>query len=408
LRKIAVSFLVSFLVIFMLGVFTPKPEAFAGPKVLKMAAIGPMSGPAAPYGIPIKYGAQMAVKEINDAGGINVGGQKYIIELISIDDRGTADGGRAAGRKAVYDQGIKYIIGSSSGPATVAMQEITDPAKVFTFSTTWVDAVTSPDKPYSLAYLFTSVWLYPALYKSLAESHPEWKKVAMINSSTRPDIGRDCKVGIAYGGQELIIEKVVTDATQDFTPVLTAILAKNPDIIDTAGVPPLGQALIAKQARMLGYKGPLATAMNVPVFALWKIAGKEAFNNYWSGASIDPTVPDPRLPGAHEYYLKWLKFYPDTDFMMPSILFYDMPYIYKAAIEKAESIDTTKVMKVMEKMYFDLILGRSRLTGDWFFGTNRRLAAPAVIAVIQDGIPRTQKIYSVVEADKLARKAWGK
>jgi len=160
----------------MLGAFTPKPEALAGPKALKMAAIGPMSGPAAPYGIPIKYGAQMAVKEINDAGGINVGGQKYIIELISIDDRGTADGGRAAGRKAVYDQGIKYIIGSSSGPATVAMQEITDPAKVFTFSTTWVDAVTSPDKPYSLAYLFTSVWLYPALYKSLAESHPEWKK----------------------------------------------------------------------------------------------------------------------------------------------------------------------------------------------------------------------------------------
>ena len=94
--------------------------------------------------------------------------------------------------------------------------------------------------------------------------------------------------------------------------------------------------------------------------------------------------------------------------MMPSILFYDMPYIYKAAIEKAQSIDTTKVMKVMEKMYFNLIFGRSRLTGDWFFGTNRRLAAPAVIAVIQDGIPRTQKIYPVDEADKLARKAWGK
>jgi branched-chain amino acid transport system substrate-binding protein len=373
-----------------------------------MAAIGPMSGPAAAYGIPIEYGARIAAKEINDAGGIDVRGQKYTIEIIAIDDKGTADGGRAAGRKAVYDEGISYIIGSSSAPATIPLQEITDPAKVFTLSTPWTDQATSPDKPYSLGYLFTSVWLYPGLYNYFAESHPEWKRVAIINSSTRPDIGRDCKVGIKYGGQEVIMERVVTDDTMDFTPVLTAILAEKPDMIDTAGVGPLGQALIAKQVRGLGYKGPLCTAMNVPVFATWQIAGKGVFNDYWSGCSLDPTVLDPKMPAVHEYYLKWPKFYPDKDFMLPSTLYYDMPYVYKQAIEKAKSIDTTKVMQAMEKMDFHLMFGTSRLAGDWYFGINRRLAAPAFIAVIKDEIPRTQYVYGVDDIDRLARKAWGK
>jgi branched-chain amino acid transport system substrate-binding protein len=256
MRKIVVTFSVLCLVIFMLAACAPKAEVPSGPQVLKMAAIAPISGPSAAYGIPAEYGARIAVTEINNAGGIDVKGQKYTIELSAIDDKGTSEGGRAAGKIAVYDQGIKYIIGSTTSRSAIGLQEVTDPAKVFTFATGWDDVLTSPDKPYSLSYLFTSVWLYPCLYKYFADSHPEWKRIAMINSSTAPDIGRDCKVGIKYGGQELIMEKVVTPDMQDFTPVLTAILAEKPDMIDTAGVAPLGQALIDKQSRELGYKGP--------------------------------------------------------------------------------------------------------------------------------------------------------
>ncbi|MDD4860959.1 MAG: ABC transporter substrate-binding protein, partial [Smithellaceae bacterium] len=48
---------------------------------------GPLSGPAAEYGQDILYGVDMAVNEINAAGGISVGGKKYTFKLLKLDDR---------------------------------------------------------------------------------------------------------------------------------------------------------------------------------------------------------------------------------------------------------------------------------------------------------------------------------
>ncbi len=54
--------------------------------VFKIGGIGPLTGDAASYGISVKQGAQVAVDEINEAGGVN--GMK--LELIFEDDEGTA------------------------------------------------------------------------------------------------------------------------------------------------------------------------------------------------------------------------------------------------------------------------------------------------------------------------------
>ena len=48
---------------------------------------GPLSGPAAEYGQDILYGVEMAVKEINAAGGVSVNGNKYTMKLLRADDR---------------------------------------------------------------------------------------------------------------------------------------------------------------------------------------------------------------------------------------------------------------------------------------------------------------------------------
>lgn len=46
---------------------------------------GPLSGPAAEYGQDILYGVEMAVKELNAAGGITVQGKKYTFRLDKLD-----------------------------------------------------------------------------------------------------------------------------------------------------------------------------------------------------------------------------------------------------------------------------------------------------------------------------------
>jgi branched-chain amino acid transport system substrate-binding protein len=48
---------------------------------------GPLSGPAAEYGQDILSGVDMAVKDVNAAGGMMVGGKKYTFKLEKLDDR---------------------------------------------------------------------------------------------------------------------------------------------------------------------------------------------------------------------------------------------------------------------------------------------------------------------------------
>ena len=55
---------------------------------ITLGVIGPMTGSLAVYGTHIENGVELAVEQINAAGGVNVGGQMYEIALNSKDDQG--------------------------------------------------------------------------------------------------------------------------------------------------------------------------------------------------------------------------------------------------------------------------------------------------------------------------------
>ena len=61
-------------------------EATADGEVFTIAGIGPMTGDAASYGISVKQGAEVAINEINAAGGVQVGDTTYTLNLIFEDD----------------------------------------------------------------------------------------------------------------------------------------------------------------------------------------------------------------------------------------------------------------------------------------------------------------------------------
>jgi len=53
---------------------------------IKLAITGPFSGGSAPMGASMRDGAKLAIQQINDAGGVEVGGKKLKIETIERDD----------------------------------------------------------------------------------------------------------------------------------------------------------------------------------------------------------------------------------------------------------------------------------------------------------------------------------
>ena len=123
---------------------TPGPEtepAETDAGTLKIGVIGPMTGGAALYGNAVKYGAQLAVDEINAAGGIN--GMK--VELNVQDD--THDAEKAVNAyNTLKDWGMQILVGTVTSTPCIAVQELCAQDNMFllTPSATAVESIASP------------------------------------------------------------------------------------------------------------------------------------------------------------------------------------------------------------------------------------------------------------------------
>ena len=79
------------------------------PDVVRIGVAQPLSNGLAPLGQDMVNGAQLAIREINDAGGVNVRGKQVKLELVTADDKGTNEAGDAAAHRLV-DAGVEVAI----------------------------------------------------------------------------------------------------------------------------------------------------------------------------------------------------------------------------------------------------------------------------------------------------------
>lgn len=120
---------------------TTEPAETDAAGTLKIGVIGPMTGGAALYGNAVKYGAQLAVQEINAAGGIN--GMQ--VELNVQDD--THDAEKAVNAyNTLKDWGMQILVGTVTSTPCIAVQELCAQDNMFllTPSATAVESIASP------------------------------------------------------------------------------------------------------------------------------------------------------------------------------------------------------------------------------------------------------------------------
>src|ERR1051325_9652357 len=79
--------------------------------VLKIGAIGSPSGGGTAWGLAIQRGAELAIDEVNKAGGLKVGDKTYNVELLMRDDQYTGQGGKTAAERLVFQDKVKFIVG---------------------------------------------------------------------------------------------------------------------------------------------------------------------------------------------------------------------------------------------------------------------------------------------------------
>ena len=182
------------------------------PIVLKIAHIGPTTGAAALYGLATQHGAEIAVDEINAAGG------KYQIELITEDDEHNVEKVINA-YNAALDAGAQMILGTTtSKPCEAAgAQGYTD--RVFFLTPSASSTAVIEDKDNVFQVCFTDPNQGSASAQYIAD-HKLGTKVAVIyNNADVYSTGiRDTfVVKGAELGLEIVSEETFTDETTDFT-----------------------------------------------------------------------------------------------------------------------------------------------------------------------------------------------
>lgn len=224
--------------------------SFAKEGVIKIGGIGPLTGDAALYGNAVKYGAELAVKEINAAGGIN----GYKVEYKMEDDVHDAEKSVNA-YGALKDWGMQMLMGTvTSVPCTaVANEAANDNMFLLTPSGSAVECLQAGDTLFRVCFSDPNQGIASADYIS---NNNVAKKIGIIyNSSDVYSTGIKDKFveQAAVKGLEIVATEAFTnDSATDFTAQLTNIKSKGAELVFLP-IYTAPASLILQQADTMGF-----------------------------------------------------------------------------------------------------------------------------------------------------------
>lgn len=325
-------------------------EKSAESDVIKIGGIAPLTGSLAIYGVTTTNGANLAVQEINAAGGV-LGKQ---IEYDVLDTKGDSTEAVMAYNKLI-DSGMTALIGEITSKPSLAVAEIAaqDNMPMITPTGTQVDITEAG--PSIFRVCFTNPYQGKVLAVLAKESLGADTAAVMVNNSS------DYSDGIAKAfieqaeksGITIVAKEGYSDGDKDFKAQLTKIASADPDVLL---VPEYYEqaSLIATQAREVGMRAVfvgsdgwdgIAKTLDSSSYAAIE---NSYFTNHFSMQDQAPKIQ------------QFLKAYKDTYKEDPSAfsaLGYDAVYMVKNAIEKAGSTEREAVVNALKNIEYDGITG---------------------------------------------------
>jgi len=253
-----------------------------------------LSGAVATYGQSSVDGVELAIEEVNAAGGV-LGKQ---IELVTIDNKSDAAEVVSVATRLMTEEGVCAVIGPATSGNFKAELPIAleNGIPVISGSATANDVTEGATQEYTFRICFSDDFQGVAMANYAAKTLGA-KKVAVVQ-----DKSSDYAEGLAASfvatfeelGGEVVAQEAYTAGDTDFNAILTSLTAKEFDAIWLPGYyQEVG--LIVKQARALGIDCPVLGADGYDSPVLAELAGAEAlhdvyFSNHYSSLNEDETV----------------------------------------------------------------------------------------------------------------------
>ena len=311
---------------------------------IKVGFIGPISGFYALQGTDMLQCTQLAVDEVNAAGGAAGRELALYVEDNKLEPKATID----AARKLIHRDEVDVVIGVLASSSRVAAVSVTEPAKqLFIYPTFYeggecrkylICTGTVPNQSVDP----TVPWLAENVGKSIYVIGNDFEYPRGMAVLIKQAIER---VGGTYAGEEYY-----PFGTSEYGPIFQRIKAANPDIV---WVMDANQPVMVQQYRSFGMKPQLISTI---LHENWTTKTDGAAEGVLANASYFTSVDSPENKKfLSDYRARHGESVYPTTFGERQ---YDSVWLYAKAVEKAGSADKDEVVKAISQVDFHGPQGR--------------------------------------------------
>jgi len=384
-NKLKIAILISLFP--MLALFQVS-DACGQAKTVKFGLLTTFSGPGSEELVGGAKAQQMTVDWLNQKGGITIKGEKYQIEMIQEDDKGSPDGAIAATTKLIEQHKTKFIIGGVIPFITQAVKRVTEPAGVLRCVSFMIGVPEdmNANTPYTFRTGVGMMESIPGTFQYLVDTYPKVKTVVVVS----PD---DAAAPLALSKIKPVTEKlglkvlgmeVYPWGTEDYFPLMTKVLSHKPDAIcQVSGFSGMVGG-VTKAARQQGFKGPVFNSSDPDIVIIRDIVGKNLATDFFNA---DTVVDDPKMPPMiKEMHKIWVEKGNVKKHGKLKVAALNDPWVLAQAIQAAQSLEPAVVAKTLEKMdKIQTPTGPGKMGGLKTYGINHALVRPLSISRIVGG-----------------------
>ena len=362
------------------------PGALAADGTIVLGAAVSLTGKYSTNGKNTQDGYNLAVKTINDKGGVKVGNKHYDLKVIYYDDESTSARGAQLAERLISQDHVNFVLGPYSSALTKAIAPITEKYKIPMVEGNGADrSLFTQGYKYMFAVLNTSDYYLRSAVTILADEakkagrDPKSLKIAIaiendnFSQDVRDGIEEDAK---KYGMKVVIDDKLPADLN-DMSATLTKVKALKPDALMISG---------HEKGAVLGIRQVAAEKVYVPMLALTHCDSAEITEKF--GKDADYAFCGSQWDVSMTYTDRWFGNSQKYAAMFKQAFNYDPPYqaaestasveVFADAIERAGSLDKDKVRDALAKTDMMTFFGPVK-----FDATGKNIAKSMVMYQVQ-------------------------
>lgn len=365
--------------------------------------VGPQTGPSATMGLATKQGAELAIEEINAAGGI----MGKTIKFVSRDDEADPTKSKTAVQELIDKEKVQMMIGQPNSTSVAAAEDYVNQNKVIQILNIATNTMLiDPEKyPYTFRTFFPSPVQAEALVNIAKKAG--FQKIVLLGDTTA--LGNDgiasLQAACEAAGVTPVEAITYKSGDADMTPVAEKIKNAGADCALAWTLGADGAKIVSALTR-IGYMDKLTylgyTGLTLPNFR--ELAGDGVDRSYtlngnWSIEAGATQMDDTRQALYDKIVEKYGKYGAGARTTAPWMVAsgYDAIYLYKWAVETAESFEADAVKEALETKISDYDMKIGQTDTYRFSPTNHEaISGTDLLPVLLDPMATSDKLFGDV------------